>query len=248
MDINLNKEITDKKNSPNREKVWEMFNRISSRYDLLNRMLSFGQDIRWRNKVSSFVTDTKNQHLLDLATGTGDLMLTIVKNNKSVTQAVGLDMADKMLLIGQQKIKNSNLENKIQMVRGNVENIPFDNNSYDLVTIAFGIRNVVYLEKSLKEIFRVTKTGGQAFILEFSLPSNILIRKSYLFYFRYILPLIGSIISGDSYAYRYLNQTVETFPYGEQFCKLMNEAGFDEVKLVPLTFGVASVYIGKKSK
>ena len=237
-----------KKNSPNREKAWEMFNKISSRYDFLNRMLSFGQDIRWRKKVSSYISKEKKYHLLDLATGTGDLMLTIVKNNKSVIQAVGLDMADKMLLIGQQKISDLGLENKVQMVRGNAENIPFESESYDIVTIAFGIRNVVDLQKSLNEIFRVTKNNGQVLILEFSLPSNKFIRKSYLFYFRYILPLIGSVISGDSYAYRYLNQTVETFPYGEQFCELMKEVGFNEVKLVPLTFGVASIYIGKKSK
>ena len=211
-------------------------------------MLSFGQDIRWRKKVSSYISKEKKYHLLDLATGTGDLMLTIVKNNKSVIQAVGLDMADKMLLIGQQKISDSGLENKVQMVRGNAENIPFESESYDIVTIAFGIRNVVDLQKSLNEIFRVTKNNGQVLILEFSLPSNKFIRKSYLFYFRYILPLIGSVISGDSYAYRYLNQTVETFPYGEQFCELMKEVGFNEVKLVPLTFGVASIYIGKKSK
>jgi len=240
--------LDKKKNSPNREKAWEMFNKISSRYDFLNRMLSFGQDIRWRKKVSSYISKEKKYHLLDLATGTGDLMLTIVKNNKSVIQAVGLDMADKMLLIGQQKISDSGLENKVQMVRGNAENIPFESESYDIVTIAFGIRNVVDLQKSLNEIFRVTKNNGQVLILEFSLPSNKFIRKSYLFYFRYILPLIGSVISGDSYAYRYLNQTVETFPYGEQFCELMKEVGFNEVKLVPLTFGVASIYIGKKSK
>ncbi|MEA1980484.1 MAG: bifunctional demethylmenaquinone methyltransferase/2-methoxy-6-polyprenyl-1,4-benzoquinol methylase UbiE [candidate division Zixibacteria bacterium] len=240
--------MNKKKNSPNREKVWEMFNKISSRYDLLNRMLSFGQDIRWRKKVSSYISKDKKQHLLDLATGTGDLMLTIVKDNKSVIQAVGLDMADKMLLIGQKKISDSGLDNKIQMVRGNVENIPFESESYDIVTIAFGIRNVVDLQKSLNEIFRVTKNNGQVLILEFSLPSNKFIRKSYLFYFRYILPLIGSVISGDSYAYRYLNETVETFPYGEQFCELMKEVGFNKVKLVPLTFGVASIYIGEKSK
>ncbi len=230
--------------NPSREQVWQMFDRISHRYDLLNRMLSFGQDIKWRKKVATLLKDTPDQHLLDLATGTGDLLISLCKNSKLIVAAVGLDMSGNMLKIGQKKLIKENLGQLASMVRGNAEMLPFQDNSYDIITISFGIRNVTDVNKSLKEMYRVLKPGGRVLILEFSLPENSFVRNSYLFYFRYVLPFVGSIISGDSYAYKYLNKTVETFPFGEKFCNLMRNVGFEKVHATPLTLGVATIYQG----
>lgn len=231
---------------PDKKDVWKMFDRIAGRYDLLNRMLSFGQDKLWRKKLSKLLPDKENLSVLDLASGTADILITISEKNKNLSFGVGLDMAGEMLEVGQNKITKLNLDSKLTLIRSDAMNIPLVDNSFDAVTIAFGIRNMVDVNKSLFEMHRILKKDGKALILEFSLPQNSLIRGLYLFYFRYILPLVGSIISGDDYAYRYLNRTVETFPYGEEFCKLMEESGFKNVRQEKLTFGVAAIYSGHK--
>ncbi len=231
---------------PSRTSIWKMFDRIAHRYDLLNRLLSFGQDVIWRKKVAQHLPHFPNQHLLDIATGTGDLLITLFEASPNVTSGIGIDMAEKMLEIGQQKLTRRGLEESLSLQKGDALNIPFADNTFDAVSIAFGIRNVEGVEKALQEMYRVLKTGGRALILEFSLPKNQVIRQLYLFYFRNILPRIGGMISGDSYAYRYLNQTVETFPFGEAFCKLMQQAGFQEVHYTPLTLGIATIYRGDK--
>ena len=237
---------TEQKIEPSRKDVWKMFDRIAHRYDLLNRMLSCGQDVVWRNKVANHLTDQQNQHILDLATGTGDLLISIFENNDRAKTAIGIDMAEKMLEFGRPKLAKRNLDNAISLQTGDATDIPFAENQFDAVTISFGIRNVNDVNKSLFEMYRVLKKGGRAIILEFSLPQNKLLKRLYLFYFRNILPKIGSLISGDSYAYRYLNQTVESFPYGKEFCDLLNSAGFTAVKMAPLTFGIATIYQGDK--
>jgi len=149
-----------------------------------------------------------------------------------------------MLAIGRQKILGQNLGEQLRMVRGDAMCIAFDDARFDAVTIAFGIRNVLDVPEALREMRRVLAPGGRALVLEFSLPRNALLRAGYLFYFRHVLPRVGALISGDSYAYRYLNATVETFPFGEAFCALMRDAGFGEVKAHTLTFGIATIYEG----
>lgn len=232
--------------SPSRTEVWIMFDRIAHRYDLLNRMLSMGQDVVWRKRVARHLPDVSDQHILDLATGTGDLIISIFEKSERVKSGIGIDMAEKMLEFGRPKLRKKNLDQAITLQKGDAMDIPFPAESFDAVAIAFGIRNVIDVPESMREMSRVLKPGGRAIILEFSLPENRLFRSLYLFYFRKVLPVIGGLISGDSYAYRYLNETVETFPYGDAFCQLLREAGFGDVKMTPLTFGIATIYQGDK--
>jgi demethylmenaquinone methyltransferase/2-methoxy-6-polyprenyl-1,4-benzoquinol methylase len=236
----------DNKKSPSRKEVWLMFDRIAHRYDLLNRLLSFGQDVVWRNRLARHLNDNPDQKILDLATGTGDVLLSLQKKSHVLKEGIGIDMSEKMLEIGRKKIIERKLQNILTLIVGNANDIPFPENSFDVVTIAFGIRNVDDTDKALCEMYRVLKNDGRLIILEFSLPANRFIRNLYLFYFRNILPKIGGIISGDSYAYNYLNETVETFPYGEQFGKLLVSNGFQNVNVKTLTFGIASIYRGDK--
>lgn len=232
--------------SPSRSDVWRMFDRIAHRYDLLNRLLSAGQDVRWRNKLAANLPGRSRQRVLDLATGTADVLLSLFRKSNHIEWAVGMDMAQRMLDIGREKVRERNLQHTIALLPGDAVYLPFQNDCFDAVTIAFGIRNVTDVNRSLREMQRVLRPGGRALILEFSLPANALFRRLYLFYFRHILPTIGGLISGDNYAYRYLNRTVETFPYGRAFCRLMEEAGFRQVQAIPLTFGIATIYRGEK--
>lgn len=223
-----------------------MFDRIAHRYDLLNRMLSLGQDVVWRKKVARHLPDQPELHVLDVATGTGDLIIFMQQANAAVKSGIGIDMAEKMLEFGRPKLEKAGISDQFSLKTGNAVAIPFSDNQFDAATISFGIRNVIDVPKALSEMHRVLKKNGRALILEFSLPKNALMRGLYLFYFRNILPRIGGLISGDSFAYRYLNDTVESFPYGEDFCKLMRDAGFRDVKTAPLTFGIATIYQGDK--
>lgn len=227
-----------------RPQVWSMFDRIAHRYDLLNRLLSFGRDVAWRKRLLEYLPQQTSVKLLDVATGTGDVMLTLLQQG-SVSEALGVDMSEKMLEVADQKIKDRGLDNIAAVQVADAEELPLSDDTYDIVSIAFGIRNVRHVDCALKEMVRVLKPGGKAMILEFSLPKNPIILKSYLFYFRFVLPRLGGLISGDFAAYKYLNQTVESFPYGEDFKSLMLDCGFEKVNIVPLTFGVASLYVGE---
>lgn len=227
---------------PERKDVHLMFDRISGRYDFLNRLLSMRRDVAWRKKLSKLIPDMKSKSLLDLATGTGDILLSISKYKKQKFFGVGLDMAAEMLSIA---VKKS--DKQFSYVRADACYIPFEDKSFDYTTISFGIRNVPDVPKALGEMYRILDDDGRAYILEFSLPQNAIIRSFYLLYFRHILPTVGKIISGDAVAYRYLNQTVETFYYGKEFCKLMENAGFKRVVEHRLTFGVATIYEGFKN-
>lgn len=228
---------------PSRHDVWRMFDRIAPRYDLLNHLLSLNRDKRWRQQMSDLLPAGNNLCVLDLATGTGDQLLALHDSGK-VSIGVGLDMASEMMVIGTKKINARGLADTLGMVRGDASNIPFDEKSFDVATITFGIRNLVDVRAGLCEMFRVLKPGGRALILEFSLPDNRVLRRLYLFYFRHLLPRLGAVISGDRQAYRYLNRTVETFPYGDEFCALMRDAGFAPVTAHPLTLGIATIYCG----
>lgn len=223
-----------------------MFDRIAHRYDLLNRLLSMGTDVRWRRKLNRRVPAGDNLRVLDLATGTADVLIAMNGACPQVASGVGLDMSGGMLHYGREKLIRLGLDRKFRLVRGDATCLGLDSGQFDAVTISFGIRNVIDVPQGLREMRRILKPGGRALILEFSLPSNRLFRALYLFYFRNILPRIGALISGDSYAYRYLNETVETFPYGEDFCQLMRESGFESVTATRLTFGIASLYQGER--
>ena len=226
-----------------RADVWRMFDRIAPTYDLVNRLLSFGLDIRWRKKVATHMPAERDMVLLDLATGTGDQVISLTQTGR-FTQAVGMDMSAGMLSRGRDKIVQLGLQETVSMLEGDATSLPLEDERFDAVTISFGIRNVVHVEKALAEMCRVLKPGGRAIILEFSLPENALIRAGHLFYLRRILPLVGGLVSGDSSAYRYLNTTIEAFPYGQAFCDLMTGAGFSSATPHRLTFGVATIYVG----
>ena len=223
-----------------------MFDRIAHRYDLLNRLLSFGRDVAWRKQIAKNLPHDQDLKILDLATGTADVLLALNQQVPRMGNSVGLDMSGGMLHFGHQKIRNRGLDQKLRLVRGDATCIGLASAQFNATTISFGIRNVINVSQGLEEMHRILQPGGRALILEFSLPPNKLFRHLYLFYFRHILPLLGGIISGDNTAYKYLNQTVETFPYGQEFCDLMIAAGFKNVTPKPLTLGIATLYVGDK--
>lgn len=233
-------------NAPSRTQAYKMFDRIAHRYDLLNRLLSMGTDTGWRRKLNRGIPGGTDLRVLDLATGTADVLIALDRACPQVAGGVGLDMSGGMLKYGREKLRKRGLDQKFQLVRGDATRMGLAPESFDAVTIAFGIRNVLDVDQGLSEMHRILKPGGRALILEFSLPANRPFRALYLFYFRHILPRIGALISGDAHAYRYLNETVETFPYGEDFCDLMRNAGFEAVTATPLTFGIASLYQGER--
>ena len=240
-------DITDTiiKPQPGKAKIWQMFDRISARYDLLNKVLSFGIDIRWRHQVRDYLPAGNDLELLDLATGTGDLLLELAPLDK-IKSAVGLDLSEKMLQVAEKKIQKSNLQKPVKLVKADAAAIPFDNSSFDVATIAFGIRNVVDINLVLQEIYRVLKPQGRVIILEFSLPDNYLLRKIFLFYLRNFVPSIGAIISGDIGAYRYLNTSIENFVGRNQMQFAMEKAGFANVNMGCKTFGTVCFYYADK--
>jgi len=228
--------------------VRAMFDRIAPRYDMLNGLLSFRRATVWRRKVARFVRDDIPIRVLDLATGTGDQLIALARHLGNITGGIGIDRSDRMLDIGRDKMRCHGLENRFELRRGDATDIPFESESFDVVTISFGIRNVHDAHRTLAEMHRILKPGGRAMVLEFSLPESRSVRTLYLFYFRTILPWIGGWISGDREAYRYLNQTVESFPYGGQFVDRMRQAGFEGVEANPMTLGVVTIYVGDKGR
>ncbi|MFT5125833.1 MAG: demethylmenaquinone methyltransferase/2-methoxy-6-polyprenyl-1,4-benzoquinol methylase [Verrucomicrobiales bacterium] len=232
--------------SPSRHEVWKMFDRIAPRYDVLNRALSMRQDVTWRKKMTRYLPDGEDLELLDLATGTADQILFLLKSTKRIKRAVGMDLSEGMLAVGEVKVGASPWKEQIQLQVGNTMDIPAEDASFDVATISFGIRNASDVNKGLTEMHRVLRTGGRALILECSVPGNPFIRALYLMYFRHVLPFVGGLVSGDAKAYKYLNKTVETFPCGQAFASLMEQAGFTHVQVHPQTLGVATIYVGER--
>ena len=229
-----------------RQNVGMMFDRISRRYDFLNRLLSLRQDVRWRRRMSALLPDKNNLDILDLAAGTADVLVMLSRQNDKIRLGVGMDMATRMLAIGRRKISRLKSASILKLLPGDAAHLPFHNDRFDAVTIAFGIRNFTDVDQALDEIYTVLKANGRLIVLEFSLPTNGAFKSFYLFYFRNILPFIGSVISGDPAAYRYLNRSVEAFPYGTAFCDLLKRHGFADITSHPLTFGIATIYLGHK--
>lgn len=224
--------------------VFQIFDEIAPTYDRTNRILSGGIDLYWRKKMASFLPKTEKIKLLDLATGTGDQLLSLFKNSSRIHQAVGIDLSEEMLKIGRAKLKA--YAHQATLRTASATAIPYLENTFDSATMSFGIRNVDNVPQCLREIHRVLRPQGRALILEFSLPTNKWVQKSYLLYLNKLLPHIGKLISAHAEAYTYLARTIQAFPQAEAFCKLMQEAGFHSVKAHPLTFGIVTIYQGEK--
>ena len=223
-----------------KQQVEQMFDNISGKYDLLNRILSMGIDQSWRKKVVKSVQNSRPETILDIATGTGDLAIAMAKaTNAKIT---GFDLSAGMLEVGRKKVNEENLQNRIEMIQGDAENMPFEDNSFDVITVAFGVRNFENLGKGLDDIYRVLKPGGKFIILEFSQPEAVPMKQLYTFYSRYILPRIGKKISKDQSAYTYLPDSVKAFPHGEEMKKILKNSNFVEPFDKKLTFGIASIY------
>ena len=228
-----------------KQQVTQMFDNISKEYDGLNRVISFGIDIKWRNKVVDIVAKTNPENILDIATGTGDLAISLAKT--TAKEIVGLDISDGMLKVGRKKINTKNLDDKISMVIGDSENLPFEDDSFDAITVAFGVRNFETLEKGLAEIYRVLKPEGIFVILETSMPTKTPYKQGYNFYTKYILPTIGKVFSKDQSAYSYLCESASVFPFGEALNNILRKTGFINVVDQPQTFGVATIYSASKA-
>jgi len=226
-----------------KQQVEQMFDNISANYDMLNHLLSMQIDKGWRNKVVKKVQELNPKTIIDIATGTGDLAIELAKNTKA--EITGYDLSQKMLDVGIQKVNKLQLNKQIKMIKGDAENIPFNANSFDVATVSFGARNFENLEAGLSEMRRVLNSNGKIFILEFSKPEGFF-APFFIFYFKYILPKIGQLISKDSRAYTYLPDSVEAFPYGEKLKNILEKIGFSDVKFKKLTFGIASIYEGTK--
>jgi demethylmenaquinone methyltransferase/2-methoxy-6-polyprenyl-1,4-benzoquinol methylase len=229
-----------------KSKSWQMFNQISPKYDLLNRILSMGLDISWREEMGRQLIQRDDMQVLDLATGTGDVIISFCQQYSNIKQGQGLDLAEKMLSIGREKIEKLNLSQRIKLDHGDAMSVPFPDKIFDNVSISFGIRNTDNPFQVLKEMRRVLKPGGRALILEFSMPANKIIRFFHLFYLRHIVPLLGYIFSGNYQAYKYLNQTIESFPHGQSFCKMMHRAGLKNIQETKLLYGTATIYTGER--
>ncbi|MHC9089597.1 bifunctional demethylmenaquinone methyltransferase/2-methoxy-6-polyprenyl-1,4-benzoquinol methylase UbiE [Tenacibaculum sp. IMCC1] len=227
-----------------KEQVAQMFDNISEDYDGLNRVISLGIDVSWRKKVVKLVGENKPQQILDIATGTGDLALMMSKLNPE--RIVGLDISEGMLQVGRHKIAKTDLSNKIKMIVGDSENIPFPDNTFDAITVSFGVRNFENLDKGLTEILRVLKPGGKFVVLETSNPTKFPFKQGYKLYTNYILPIIGKLFSKDKVAYSYLSKTANSFPFGKAFNNILQKNGFKNAKNIPVTFGVASIYTALK--
>jgi len=222
-----------------------MFDSIAGHYDFLNRLLSFGADIYWRRKAIRIIKRfLRPSHILDVACGTGDLAIEASKLDPE--KITGIDISEKMLETGRKKINSKGLSHKIELLRGDSENLPFGDNQFDLVMCAFGVRNFSDRMKSLKEMSRVLRNDGVVMILEFSKPEGKIFAKIFEIYFFRILPFLGRLISGSSYAYRYLPESVYAFPSKEEFSGIMNEAGFTDVRTSLFTGGIVAFYLGFK--
>ena len=227
-----------------KEQVAKMFDTISKEYDGLNRVISFGIDIKWRNKVVEIIGESNPKKILDIATGTGDLAISLTKTNAE--KIIGLDISEGMLNVGKQKIEKLQLTNQIEMVLGDSEKIPFSDNSFDAITVAFGVRNFEDLEKGLSEIYRVLKPNGTFVVLETSVPTKTPYKQGYKFYSTKILPIIGKLFSKDKSAYKYLSDSAASFPHGKAFNNILDKIGFIDIENKPQTLGVASIYVSKK--
>ena len=227
-----------------KEEVAQMFNNISARYDFLNHFLSLGIDHIWRRKAVNKLREIQPKRILDLATGTGDFAIALLKLNP--TQIIGMDISSGMLDVGKNKMKAKHVSHIIDMQLGDSENMPFEDGYFDAITVGFGVRNYEHLEKGLSEMLRVTRSGGKIVILEFSKPKRFPIKQAFGFYSRFIIPFFGKRISKDEKAYAYLPESVAAFPEGKAFTDILSKLGYKHVDSTLVSGGIATIYTGIK--
>ena len=226
-----------------KDQVKLMFNMIASKYDVLNHTLSLGMDYVWRKKAIKKILNNPKE-ILDIATGTADFAISAAKHTQA--NITGIDISDQMIYVGNKKIQQKKLNNRIKLSIEDSENLPFENESYDAITAGFGVRNFENLEQGLREIYRVVKKDGYVVILEPSTPKVFPLKQIFSFYFQKILPFIGSIVSKDKSAYSYLPNSVKSFPDGDDFIKILNKQGFSKANYYPLSLGIVSLYVAIK--
>ena len=227
-----------------KEQVAQMFDNVSPKYDFLNHLLSGGIDILWRKKAIRLLKKAQPKTILDIATGTGDFAIEALALKPD--KIVGVDISEGMLSFGREKIKKLGVESVITLQTGDSEKLQFEDNTFDAVIVSFGVRNFENLEKGLTDMCRVMKTGGTCVVLEFSKPQKFPMKQLYNFYFKNILPTVGKIVSKDTSAYTYLYDSVQAFPEGSEFMQVFQRAGFNNTQCLPLTFGISTIYIGRK--
>jgi len=232
------------KNTSKKEQIAAMFNSISGKYDFLNHFLSLGIDILWRKRAVRLLTKHQPQLILDIATGTGDFAIEALSLKPK--KIIGVDISEGMLSVGREKLIKKNLTDKIELISGDSEVLPFEDNFFDAVIVSFGVRNFENLEKGLSDMLRVLKPGGKVVILEFSKPKSFPFKQLYQFYFQWILPKIGKLISKNHAAYTYLPDSVQAFPDGDDFLNILDKIGFQKNQCTPLTLGISSIYFGSK--
>lgn len=243
----MEKKVTPYKDSDLNKKIQveQMFDNISGNYDGLNRVITFGTDVRWRKKVIKKVCDTQPTKVLDIATGTGDLAIQFADKLPD-SEIIGLDLSEGMLNVARKKIAGTDLEKNLTFIKGDSERLPFEDNSFQAITVSFGIRNFEELEKGLSEIYRVLAPGGIFVILETSVPTKFPFKQGYNLHTKYFLPCIGKLFSKDKSAYKYLSESASVFPYGERLNNILKKIGFIGVQHAPQTLGVATIYSAKK--
>jgi demethylmenaquinone methyltransferase/2-methoxy-6-polyprenyl-1,4-benzoquinol methylase len=242
----MNKVVTPyrDKSKGKKEQVTQMFDNVSKEYDFLNRVLTFGLDINWRKKVVKIVSENKAKKILDIATGTGDLAINLsqIKDVK----IIGLDISKGMLSIAKEKVKKKKLSSKIDLILGDSEKLPFENNQFDAITVGYGVRNFEDLDKGLQEIYRVLKPNGVFVVLETSQPTKFPMKQLFQFYSKHVIPTVGGLFSKDKKAYNYLPESAANFPYGKAFNNILIKNGFSNAQDIPVTFGISTIYVAKK--
>lgn len=227
-----------------KEEVAEMFNNISGKYDFLNHFLSLGIDHLWRAKAVKELKEIQPKRILDIATGTGDFAIASLKLNP--TEVIGMDISSGMLEVGKEKMKKKKVDNIISMRLGDSEDLPFEDNYFDGLTVGFGVRNFENLEKGLSEMLRVIRPGGKAIILEFSKPKKFPVKQGFGLISKYIIPFFGKLISKDDKAYAYLPESVAAFPEGKAFEDILRKLNYQNIKSMPVSGGIATIYVGSK--
>ena len=228
-----------------KNQVATMFDSIAHRYDFLNRFLSAGIDISWRKKAIGYLKDINPKKILDVATGTADVAL-MTEKILHATEIIGIDISDGMLDVGRQKIAKAGVQEIIKLYNGDSAAIQYADNSFDAVTVAFGVRNFEFLEKGLSEILRVLRPGGKLVVLEFSRPKNALVKPFYNLYMKKVSPNIGKMFSKNKDAYAYLDESIQKFPEGENFVNILKKVGYQNIINKPLSLGICSIYCGSK--
>ena len=226
-----------------KQHIGQLFDRIAGTYDGLNHVLSLNIDKRWRRRAIRMLAPA--EQVLDVAIGTADLTIEILRQGKA-QHVTGIDLSRGMMAIGEQKVAKRGYAPQVQFDYGSAQQMPYGDSSFDTVTCAYGVRNFANMDEGLSEMYRVLRTGGELMVLEFSYPTNPVIRWGYDLYFTHILPFIGNLFSRDKGAYSYLNRSVKNFPYGEAFCQHLRKAEFSQIKATPLTFGISTIYTAIK--